>query len=154
MNESTKDKILLLARVFMGGMFIVTGLRKSIGLAGVGGFAGSSKFVASQMGVNMEMAQVLLALACALEVIAGVMLVVGYRTKLASWGLILFVAILTPFFHGPWLFPMPRAMNEADQVMKNLNLIGCMLLFIAFGPGRLSMDASAGRAPRLMPATA
>jgi putative oxidoreductase len=149
MSENAKSWLLFLSRFFMGGMFIITGLRKSIGLAGGGGFAGSSKFVASQMGVSMDMAQILLGLAVALEIIAGLMLIFGYRTKLAAIGLILFVLILTPFFHGPWNFPMPRALNELDQCLKNLNLIGCMLLYIAFGAGRISMDAKAGRAPRL-----
>ena len=145
MSENAKSWLLFLSRFFMGGMFIITGLRKSIGLAGAGGFAGSSKFVASQMGVSMDIAQVLLALACALEIIAGIMLIVGYRTKLAAIGLIIFVIILTPIFHGPWLYQMPRAMNEFDQVLKNLNLIGCMLLYIAFGAGSMSLDAKSGR---------
>lgn len=144
MSENTKSWLLFLSRFFMGGMFIITGLRKSIGLAGAGGFAGSSKFVASTMGVSMDIAQILLALACALEIIAGIMLIVGYRTKLAAIGLIIFVIILSPIFHGPWNFPMPRAMNEFDQILKNLNLIGAMLLYIAFGAGKISLDAKAG----------
>jgi putative oxidoreductase len=123
----------------MGGMFIVVGIRKWIL------FPGSSKFVAS-MGVPIP--EVMLALAIALEIIAGTMLVLGYRTRLASIGLIIYVAILTPIFHGPWHFEGPRALNELDQCMKNLNLIGCMLLFIIFGPGRISVDA---RTPRGAP---
>ena len=145
MSENAKSWLLLLSRFFMGGMFIITGFRKSVGLAGAGGFAGSSKFVASQMGVDLDIAQILLGLACALEVIAGIMLIVGFRTKLAAIGLILFVIILTPFFHGPWLYQMPRAMNEFDQILKNLNLIGCMGLYLAFGAGKFSMDGNAGR---------
>jgi putative oxidoreductase len=103
------------------------------------------------MGVGMDMAQVMLACACAVEIIGGIMLIVGFRTRLAAIGLILFVAILTPFFHGPWNFPMPRAMNEFDQALKNFNLICGMLLIIAFGPGRYSLDAKSGRAPSLAP---
>jgi putative oxidoreductase len=149
MSNETKSWLLFLSRFFMGTMFIVTGVRKSIGLLGGGGFPGSSKFVASQMGVGIDTAQILLGLAVALEIIAGLMLVLGYRTKLAAIGLIIFVLILTPIFHGPWLYELPRKLNELDQVMKNLNLVGCMLLYIAFGAGRISLDAKAGRAPRL-----
>ena len=148
MSANAKDWIMLAARFFMGGMFIITGYRKWLGIAGAGGFAGSSKFVAGTMGVSMDVAQVLLACACAVEIIGGIMLIVGFRTRLAAIALILFVAILTPFFHGPWNFPMPRAMNEFDQALKNFNLICGMLLIIAFGAGRFSLDARAGRAPR------
>jgi len=73
------------------------------------------------------------------------MLVDGYRTRLAAIGLIIFVIILSPIFHGPWNFPMPRAMNGIRQMLKNLNLIGCMLLYIAFGAGSISLDAKSGR---------
>jgi putative oxidoreductase len=136
MSDNAKSWLLLLSRMFMGGMFITTGIRKWVL------FPGSSKFVAS-MGVPFP--ETMLMLAIALEIIAGIMLVVGFRTKLAAIGLILFVVILTPIFHGPWQFQMPRLLNELDQCLKNLNLIGCMLLYVAFGPGRFSLDARMGR---------
>ena len=138
MSENSKDWILLYARFVMGGMFIITGVRKWML------FPNSTKFVASN---GVPFPETMLALAIALEIIAGIMLVVGFRTKLASIGLILFVLILTPIFHGPWKFDFPRWLNEMDQCLKNLNLIGAMLMFMAFGPGRFSLDAKLGRTP-------
>ena len=145
MSGNARDWLMLLARFFMGAMFVIVGIRKWIL------FPGSAKFVAS-MGVPMP--EVMLALAIALELIAGAMLILGYRTRLASIGLVIYVAILTPIFHGPWHFEMPRMLNELDQCLKNLNLIGCMLLFMAFGPGRFSLDAKSSRAPAFAPASA
>ena len=136
MSDRAKSWIVFVARFFAGGMFMTTGIRKFIL------FPGSSKFVAS-MGVPLP--EFLLGCAIALEIIAGAMLILGYRTKLASIGLIIFVVILTPIFHGPWNFQMPRLLNELDQCLKNLVIIGCLLQFVIHGPGPMSMDAKAGR---------
>ena len=68
------------------------------------------------------------------------MLVVGWKARWAAFLLAAFTAIVTLFFHNFWAVPEAQKMMQQIQFLKNLALIGGLLLVMAFGPGRLSVD--------------
>jgi putative oxidoreductase len=59
----------------------------------------------------------------------------------AVLGRVIFLALATYFFHDFWTLGDPQARQEqVIHFMKNLGLMGAMLLIIANGTGPMSLD--------------
>lgn len=120
------DKVIeLLGRVLLGHIFLMAGLSK-IGE----GYAATAGYMES-VGVPGAM----LPLVIVLEIVAGVMIVVGFKVKWAAYALAGFTVIAAFIFHS----------NFADQMqmilfMKNLSIAGGLLLLSTYGSGLLSLD--------------
>lgn len=115
----------VVGRIFIAALFVTQGVYKFMGLAGTAAFIGS---------VGLPMPMVLAVLAATLEVIAGVMLIVGYKTKIAAWALALFTIVATAIFHNQLGDQMQQLM-----ALKNLSILGGLMYVIAFGSGSMSM---------------
>ncbi|MDW8283246.1 MAG: DoxX family protein, partial [Myxococcales bacterium] len=82
----------LAARVALATIFVVSGLGK------LAGPTGTAAYIASK-GLPLPLA---LAIgAGVLELVAGAMLLVGLRTRIAALALAAFVVLATVFFHNP-----------------------------------------------------
>ena len=117
----------LIARLFLATLFIVAGWSKIGNYEAVAGYM-------SSMGVP----GLLLPLVIALELVGGIAIVVGYRTRLVAFLLAGFCILSGLIFHSP-LDP-----DEQTQFMKNLAIAGGFLLLFIHGAGRLSLDARRG----------
>jgi putative oxidoreductase len=82
----------------------------------------------------------LLPIALAAELGLGLALLVGFQTRWAALGLAIFVAVITPIFHGYWAMPEAQVMMQKLSFNKNLGIIGGLLAFAAFCAGCLSLD--------------
>lgn len=118
----------LAARLALAALFIVAGAGKIPGYEGVAGYMQS-------MGVPA----ILLPLVIALEIIGGVAIAVGYRTRLVAFLLAGFSLLSALAFHNPIADPA-----EQTQFLKNLAIMGGFLLLWVHGAGRLSLDARRG----------
>ena len=101
--------------------------------------AGFSKLDAGYAGAQAYMASVgrpgeLLPLVIGLEIGGGLVLLLGFQTRLAAFALPAFCIISALLFHSG-ADPMQRIM-----FMKNLAMAGGLLAFTLFGAGRLSLD--------------
>src|SRR6267378_4399275 len=67
---------------------------------------------------------------------AGLMLLVGYRTRVAALALALFTLAAAAFFHNQL-----GDRNQFIHFMKNLAICGGLLQLYVFGAGGLSIDA-------------
>jgi putative oxidoreductase len=79
-----------------------------------------------------------------LFLIAGsVSLVFGYRARIGAALLAVFLVSASYYFHDFWNLPAGSAEAQTETIafMKNLGLVGAMLLVIANGPGPMSLDA-------------
>ena len=124
MNNNT---LTLVARILLSFMFIMSGLFKFGGIAGLAGYIGS---------VGLPAPTLLAWLAAIFEVVAGVMILVGFKTKLAAWALAAFCVFTGAVFHN----------NFGDQTqmimfMKNFTIAGGFILLAIHGAGSLSLDA-------------
>jgi putative oxidoreductase len=121
------DKMIeLVGRVLLGHIFVMAGFSK-IGE----GYAGTAGYMDS-MGVPGAM----LPLVIILEIVAGVMIVVGFKVKWAAYALAGFTVVAAFIFHS----------NFADQMqmilfMKNMSITGGLLLLSTYGSGLLSLDS-------------
>lgn len=116
-------------RLLLAAIFLLSGWSKLADPAGTLGYIQS---------VGLPFAHVGVALAIAVELIGGALLVIGYRTKLAAAALALFTIAAAIFFHA--------ALGDQNQFIhffKNVAITGGLLQVIAFGAGRLSLDGRA-----------
>lgn len=117
----------LAARIFLATLFIVAGVSK------IGGYEGTAGYMQA-MGVPAF----LLPAVIALEIVGGIAIAVGYRTRLAAFLLAGFSLLSGLLFHSP-LDPA-----EQTQFLKNLAIAGGFLGLVVHGAGRISLDARRG----------
>lgn len=82
----------------------------------------------------------LLPLAIAAEIGGGLALLVGWQTRWAALGLVLFLIPTTLIFHHFWDLPEPEHAAQRIQFSKNLAVMGGLLGFAALGAGAISLD--------------
>lgn len=125
------DALALVGRILLGSIFVLSGFQKLMGYSGL---------VATIAGKGLPMPQVLAVLSVAIELGAGLLLVVGLKARWAALLLFLFTIPVTLTFHNFWTMAgADAAMNEI-QFLKNVAIMGGMLLAAALGPGRYSID--------------
>jgi len=127
----TQDGLALLGRIFLAALFIPAGFSK------IAGFAGTAGYIAS---VGLPMPQVGAAIAIVVELGLGILLLVGFKTRLAALLIALFTLAAALFFHNYWSMPADKVMINQLMFWKNIAIAGGLLAFTAFGPGRFSID--------------
>lgn len=130
--NGTRDLAALVGRVLIAVLFIISGYGK------IGGFDGT---VTALAGKGMPLPQVAAAIALLVELGGGLLLAVGWKTRwVAAIAIILFTIAASFLFHDFW--NMADAARRTNQVMflKNIAIIGGLLMVVAFGPGRYSVD--------------
>lgn len=125
------DTMALIGRVLIAILFVPAGWAK------IGGFAGTAGYIASK---GIPLPEVAAALAIAVELGLGLLLLVGWQTRWAALGLAIFVAVITPMFHNYWAMPEAQVMMQRQAFFKNFAIVGGLLAFAAFGPGRFSVE--------------
>lgn len=121
----------LLARLLMVALFLPAGLSK------IGGFEGTVGYIAS---VGLPMANLGAVLAIAVEVLAPLALLVGWRTRWAALVLAVFTLVASVFFHNFWAMPADQQFMQQLMFMKNIGVVGGLLALAAFGAGAWSLD--------------
>ncbi|WP_310619475.1 DoxX family protein [Flexibacterium corallicola] len=118
-------------RAFVALLFIGAGWGKITGYSGVAGYM-------EMMGVP----SLLLPLVILLELGGGLMLLVGYQTRLIALLLAGFSLLSGALFHLVPSFGMEgmAAQNEMTHFMKNLALTGGLGFILAYGAGAFSLD--------------
>jgi putative oxidoreductase len=127
----TRDVAALIGRILMAILFIKAGWGK------IPGFEGTVGAIASK---GIPLPQVAAAITVALELLGGILLVVGWQTR---WIALLFVLWLIPttvLFHPFWAVPPEQYVAQQNNFLKNVAIMGGMLLLFAFGPGRIAVD--------------
>jgi putative oxidoreductase len=121
------DALPLVGRVFISGVFFISGFGKITGPAATMGFITS---------VGLPFPQLGLAIAILVETIVIGALVIGYRTRIAAAILVAYCFATAAFFHNHW-----SDMNMMIHFWKNMAMAGGLMQIIAFGGGRFSLDA-------------
>ena len=126
-----QDTLALVGRVLLAWLFIPAGWGK------IAGFAGVTGYIASK---GVPMPEVAAAAAIVIELGLGILLLVGWKARWAALGIAIFVAVITPIFHGFWAMPEAQQAMQKQAFWKNLAVVGGLLYAVAFGPGGWSLD--------------
>jgi putative oxidoreductase len=139
MNNTTfQDTLALVGRALIAWLFIPAGWGKIAGFSGVVGYISSK---------GVPLPEVAAAISIAAELGLGLLVLIGWQARWAALGLAIFVAVITPIFHGYWAMPEAQQMMQKQAFDKNLAIVGGLLLLTAFGAGRFSLDGSRTAAP-------
>ena len=129
---STPNQLLpLIARILMGAIFLVSGIRKVMGYAATVGYLTKLGFPAPEF---------FAVLAIIIEIGGSILLIIGWRTRWVAWLLAVFVLVAAFAAHRFWEFDAAQATNQMNHFLKNLAIIGGLLMVACFGPGRASVD--------------
>ena len=69
------------------------------------------------------------------------LVILGFKARFGAFLLLAFLILTTYYFADFWRFSFDPQ-TKLNQFMKNLGLVGAMLLIIANGPGAGSLDRS------------
>lgn len=127
----TPAPVVVIARVLLALMFVLAGFSKFGGLEGTAGYIGSKGLPAPY----------LLAVATAfLEVVGGLLLIVGFQARWAALALAVFTLLASVLFHNFWAMPAEQAFVNQLMFMKNLAVAGGLLFVFSLGAGPASLD--------------
>lgn len=125
----------LLARIAMSLIFIQAVLGKIFGWSGQAAYM-------SQHGVPAI--GPLLAAALLIELIGVICLLFGYHASLAAFVMSLYLIIVSVVFHNFWSHSAGQSemtqMIAQTEFMKNMGIVGGLLMITAYGPGRFSLQ--------------
>ena len=137
-----RDPVYALARVLLPILFVVDGIGQ---LANVDGLArmlqASMPPLPEQLDVLGVSRFVILGyLAGVVEIVAGVMVILGSCTRTAAVALAIFTACTIAFGHQFWTMEGQfRALN-LTQALKNVSIVAGLLMIAALGAGPYSLD--------------
>ena len=110
---------------------------------------------ADQMaGQGMPAVPLLLAGATAFEILGGLSLLLGFYGRVGATALIVFLIPTTLIFHDFWAVPAEQQQNQMAHFMKNVAILGGLLMVMAHGTGRYSLDQRVGHATEARSTTA
>jgi putative oxidoreductase len=128
----------LIARILLSAIFINSGIGKIAGFEGTLGYMSSA---------GMPMTEILLVAAIIVEIAGGLMVLLGFKARIGAGALFLFLIPTTFIFHLDFADRMQMAM-----FMKNLAIMGGLLMVAYFGAGPIAFDRSdKKKTPALFP---
>ena len=127
MNHSA----MLVGRILLSLVFLIAGYRKLMGVAASAGYFAKLGF---------PMPEVLVWVAIAVELGGAILLIVGWKTRWVAWLLALFTVIAAFAAHRFWEVDPAQYANQMNHFLKNLAIVGGMVILAATGPGALSVD--------------
>jgi putative oxidoreductase len=118
---------MLLGRVLLSAIFIQAGYSELAGFSGTVGYF---------QALGLPLPTLTACLVIALEIVGGVALLVGYKTRIAAALLGVFAIAAASIGHSDW-----NDIMHFQAFMKDLAIAGGLLYVAANGAGRLSVDA-------------
>ncbi len=122
-----------LGRFLISFIFILAGIGKIID------FRGATDTMKS---VGIGGAEFLIFAGLVMELVGGILLLLGWYTRFAIWVLMVFLLPATLIFHPFWNFTGSEMALQLSIFLKNLTIYGGLLAFLSYGPGKWSIDAS------------
>ena len=125
--------VLLVGRVLISLLFIIFGYMKLTNFGGTVGYFTKWGF---------PLPQVVTAIAIVAELGGGLLLLVGWKTRLISWILAVYVVIAAAVAHRYWTYEPAQVFAQTSFFYKNLAITGGLLLLAVTGAGKYSVDKS------------
>jgi putative oxidoreductase len=137
MANSSSSVVPLIGRILMSAVFLISGFFKVAGYSQVVGYAAAK---------GLPLAGVAIACAAAVELLGGIAILIGFKTRIVPWVLFLYLVPATVIFHNFWALHGMEQQDNMIHFMKNLAIMGGLLILAANGPGAYSVDERSARA--------
>ncbi|MCU0533555.1 MAG: DoxX family protein [Hydrococcus sp. Prado102] len=122
---ATRNQFPLIARIFLSVLFIWTGVGKILNPVG------TQEYMAAH---GLPLTGIFLAMTIAVELLGGISLLLGIQARWGAAALALFLIPATLIFHTDFSDP-----NQQTQFLKNLAIIGGLLMIIQHGSGAIAL---------------
>jgi putative oxidoreductase len=130
--DSLQRNLPLVGRVLLSLIFLASGLMK------LGDWSGNIAYMESK---GFFAAHLFLAAATVIEIAGALMVILGWRARLGAAALALFTVVAAVTMHNFWsVTDGMMKMVETAMFLKNLTIVGGLLLVVAFGPGPRSIN--------------
>ena len=130
-NPGIASAVCLLGGILISIIFLISGISKVTAPAATIAYVASAGLPFPQLG---------LVIGITVELVIAPALVLGYRTRWVAAVIAAYCVATAIFFHRGFADP-----NTLFHFFKNIAMAGGLLQIVAFGPGRLSLDARLAR---------
>jgi putative oxidoreductase len=130
--QSTLTPLPAIGRILLALIFVHSGIGK------LGTIAATSATMANH---GIPYANDLIWAVIALELGGGILLVVGFLTRLVAAAYFFYLLALAVIFHAYWTMAGAQAHTQQADFFQHLAIMGGMLFVVAFGAGPYSIDA-------------
>ncbi len=131
-REVPWSRLILVGRVLLATIFVISGVSKLLDWSMTAGYMRSA---------GLPVVDLLLPIAAAIEILGGLSLVTGTYTRLGAAALILYLIPTTLVFHHFWTWSGAARQMQMVNFLKNLSIMGGLLVLLGQGAGRFSFDA-------------
>jgi len=137
--EESRNLTALVGRFLLALIFVLSGFSKLTNLGGTAGYM-------THAGIPQGLIYPGLIVSIVVELGLGLLIVIGYRARVAALLMFLWFVPVTIMFH---FLPYRAAVASGDKMgammqqinfMKNISIMGGLLLVTSFGSGRWSVD--------------
>jgi putative oxidoreductase len=125
------DTVALIGRIFIALLFLLSGIGKLAAPAATQAYIAAMGLPAPTLAYFGS---------TAVELIGGVLLIVGFRVRAVAVGMAVFTLLTAAFFHRDF-----ADQNQMIHFWKNIAVMGGLLQVAAFGAGRFALDRLLGR---------
>jgi putative oxidoreductase len=135
--------IYTLGRIFVPLTFVVSGYRHFMSIGALAKlFADKNVPVPMQLETwtGMPRYEVLAYAGAAIEVLCGIMVLIGFKTRFAAVVLILYLIATTAIGHDFWNMEGAAQVANEAQALQNLSIMGALLMIAGVGAGKVSFD--------------
>lgn len=133
MKTATIGLTLILGRILLAAIFLMSAVMNKIPH-----FLDTADRMTEQ---GIPFSPIMLAGAIVFLIVGSTSIILGYRTRFGATLLLIFLIPATYYFHDFWTFKREVDIQlQQIQFMKNIALMGAMLMLIARGAGTHSFD--------------
>jgi len=135
MSDNTGGSLALVGRILLSSIFILSAFNK------LGSFSQTAAYMAQH---NMPAVRFFLVIAVLFELVGGFLLLTGYRARLGAVLLAVFIIPATLIFHNFWAFEGMERQQQMINFLKNVSILGGLVMVMALGPGGKSLGSKEG----------
>ncbi len=129
--DTIRPFLALLGRLCLCAIFLSSGVHKAMD------WENTASYMAAK---GMPVVPVFLVGAIVFEVVGGLLVLVGFKARIGALALVIFLIPTTLIFHNFWAFEEMERQMQMIEFLKNLSILGGLLMVVSGGPGGLSLD--------------
>lgn len=129
-RRGMSDTFALVGRILLSCIFLVSAYAK---------VAGWNTTVQLMDAKGIPFASVLLGMATVIEFLGGLSILLGVFSKLGSAIVFLYLIPVSLIFHSFWSVSPDQVHIQLVNFLKNLSIMGGLVMLAAYGPGRYSV---------------
>ena len=141
--------LITFGRILFAVLFIYSGATKLFGVQQTADFIAAKVAIPALLApytsqletmTGMPMPQLLALSVGSFEIIAGLMIALNFGARFFAILLILFVLVVTFYFHDFWNQAAPDNAKSLIDALKNLSIIGALFIIAGYGRGPRSSE--------------